>query len=188
MATKEDNKWHMYFVYAVILAIFGMVIYLVVVGQQTEDQYYLTITFRSDESGTSVIAPTYPTGANGTLKGGVNAVRDALVSKVDSLDGVNLSISGSGSWSFAAHPRLNDAGDTPDYYWSYTFPAPGEMTTNASVLEQIVNNDYDVNKFFSEASVDVQDWAAATFTDASQPVTVSIAYGNRAAATAAAVA
>lgn len=183
MATKEDNKWHMYFVYAVVLAIFGMVIYLVVVGQQTEDQYYATITFVTDESTNSVLVPAYPSGDDGTVYGGIKVVRDAFAAKMQSL-GTDINVPATGAWSFNAQPRQPATGDTPDYYWSYTFPAPSELNVKESVIKEIVENDMSVGDFFSEAPADVLEWATARFNGANGPLSVSISYGNRAAAAA----
>lgn len=177
MATKEDNKWHMYFVYAVVLAIFGMVIYLVVVNQQIEDQYYLTISFVSDDSASPNAPPTYPTGDDGNLYGGMRAVRDALVAKVDSLSDVNIDIPGLGAWSFNAVAQFKSTTDV-DYVYSYTFPAPREIFEKESALEKLISSEYNVTEFFDQASQEIRDWSTTVFA-AGTEVRGSLTYGSR---------
>jgi len=181
MATKEDNKYHMYFIYALILAIFGMVIYLVVVNQEIENQYYLTLTIVGDDSVQQIVPPTYPSGANGTLRGGMNAIRSALVSKLNTISGVNLVVPGLDYWSFNAIASFKTTADV-DYQFVYTFPAPSEITNSASALGAFVSAEYNLTQLFSESSVELQTWAAATFVGANQ-VRLSLTYGTRDSAT-----
>lgn len=177
MVGKSDTKWHMYAAYILIVAVFAMVIYLVVVGTQQDNNYYVTLSFFGDDSATDVTAPIYPVDNSGNLNGGLEVVRNALVDLANNTDNLDMNVPVTSAWSFSSPVHYKGAGGG-DYVWNYTFPFPQAMSGKNGIAEYLIDNELTVAEFFANSSDDVQTWANTVFGDAND-VRVSVTYGTR---------
>jgi hypothetical protein len=169
---NEGHKWMAYFIWAVIITIFGLVIYIIT---QNNDKYYFSLTVYQDES--TAIAPAYPDTATGTLQNGVAVFRNALVTKLDAL-GVNYKVAPVGQWKFSAAPMFLQTGETNvSYVYRYSFPCSAEMKASDSLLETTINSIGGVTALFSDAPTAESNWATTTFGDPA--VRGIVTYGSR---------
>lgn len=174
MSRNEEHKWMTYFIWAVIIAIFGMVIYMVTMDEKKEDRYWLSLNFVQDTA--SLDLPTYPTGSTGTLDEGIKVVRDAVADKVATLDDVDFNVPHQSKWKLSINPTGTSGSN--DIVYTYSFPASSELKTTSPYLNELVENTGTVGNLFNQSSDEVIAWANTTFGNASS-VIATLNYGTR---------
>ena len=179
LSKTAEHKWMTYFIWTVIIAIFGMVIYMVTVDEKKEDRYYASVIFHSANS-----APLYPPDT-GTLEGGIKKVRDAVANLVSETSDVNFKVPSHRDWHLNAVPILDNdtSGLNGGFHYFYTFPLSHTDFGDAGKLaDDFADGAFTVNNLFSYNADDLT-WATNSFTDG--PVSVNLTYGTRDSVTAA---
>jgi hypothetical protein len=174
MSKIEEHKWMTYVVWAVIIAIFGMVIYLVTMDEKKEDRYWVSLVFVQNNADLDL--PVYPNNSTGTLNGGIKTVRDAVASKVDSYTNVDFKVPHASQWKLSIAPNANT--DEFDVIYTYSFPASSEMSTTKPFLNEILDSNETVGDIFDQSSADVKSWADTVFSNAT-PIIAALNYGTR---------
>ena len=174
MSKIEEHKWMTYVVWAVIIAIFGMVIYLVTMDEKKEDRYWVSLVFF--QSNENSVLPAYPATATGTLDGGIKAVRDALAERVATYSNVDFKVPHASQWKLSG--TTVGSASAPDVIYTYSFPASSEMTTTGPLLFELLESSETVGDLFSSSAADVQTWANSIFIDDTL-INASLNYGTR---------
>jgi len=174
---REGYKWAMYFTLAVVIAIFGMVIYITVQEERQADRYYISLIF----SGNGAL-PTYPTGNTGTLNGGIKTIRDAVAAHVEADADVTFGVPAWGDWKLSVVPEIpTGGGAVTTNFFHYSFPAPSNLMNDVeTLLDNISRDGLTITQLFGAGTADLT-WAQAVPLDAN--FNVSLNYGERGDAT-----
>ncbi len=173
LSKSETHKWELYLIFAVILVIFGLVIYLVVMDEKHEDRYYGSLVFFS------ATAPTHPLSAEGTLESGIKTVRNALVKLVDATADVNFKVPHESDWKLTVSPQITTgtATSTGNLYY-YSFPVGKDVVTDVGrLVDDVISGPVAVADLFADAPAADLAWSASAFTDTD--LSVSLTYGTR---------
>lgn len=178
LSKTEDHKWMTYFIWAVIIAIFGMVIYMVTMDEKKNDRYYVSVIFHNANS-----APLYPPDT-GTLEGGVKKVRDAVANLVSETSDVNFKVPHSNSWDLNVVPVIASNSSTPSgFHYFYSFPISHTDYGDAGKLaDDFADGSFTVANLFNYNADDLT-WATNSFT--AGPVSINLTFGTRDSVTAA---
>ena len=163
---KEHHKWMYYLTFAVILVIFGLVIYQVVMQERKVDQYYLSIILEpKGHDVTTAGLPTFPSGASGTLNGGIEQVREAVATSVNDRFGQNLNVPHWSKWALNIVPSIDPTGGSlTNVSYHYTFPVSSDMMADTEfVLTNILVSTETVADLFSNTTGDAPGWADDVF-------------------------
>ncbi len=175
MKEAEHHKWQHYLMLALIVTIFGLMIYQVVMQERKVDQYYMSFVFTPLNADTT-ITPTFPTGLTGTFNGGIKEVRNALVDRVNDDALINVSVPKWSDWKVNAVPSFDPTdGSNTNMAYHYTFPVPASVLNDTKIALELVLEDATDRDGFFAGDADRLAWAQATF---DPDINVSLTYGT----------
>jgi hypothetical protein len=170
---KEGYKWAMYFTLAVVLAIFGMVIYITVQEQSHNDRYWVNMVFSGNGG-----LPTFPTGNTGTLNGGIRTIRDAVSALIENDVDVTFKVPAWGDWKLTIVPEIpTGGGAVTTNFFIYSFQAPSNLLNDVeTILDNISRDAMTTTDLFGAGSTDLT-WANAVPLDAN--INATLTFGTR---------
>lgn len=165
MKEAEHQRWQHYLILAVVLTIFGLMIYQVVMQEQKVDQYYVSVILAPTDNDITGGLPTYPMGASGTLNGGIRRVRDAVASVVAADTSFNMHIPHWSKWKLNVVPVIDPTTHAlTGANYHYTFPIRSAVLDDtATILDIILANSQTVTDLFINEATEVKTWATDTF-------------------------
>ena len=166
MKEVEHHRWQHYLLLAMVITIFGLMIYQVVMQEQKVDRYYISVVlapFGNDV--TTAGLPTYPTGAAGNLNGGVQRVRDAVASVVAADSNNSMYVPHWSKWKLNVVPVVDPTTHTLNgVNYHYTFPIRSAVLDDTTtLLDTILANSQTITQLFANETTGDQTWATATF-------------------------
>lgn len=170
---NKENRWTYYFLLALIIVIFGLVIYLTVLGENKSDKYYYTIIFSAkDQTGGDIRYPDNDT--SGTLEGVVKEVANYAGYYFSS----NINVPDWSRWTMNIIPDINPAnGNITNVFYHFSFPINQSQFRSPDMtgrMSDISNGTLTLGDIFN--TDESLTWAQTFFAD---PVSGTITYGDR---------
>lgn len=172
----EHHKLISYFILALIIAVFGLVVYQVVMQEQKVDQYYVTVSLSALSQDPTTGPPVYPVGPDGTIDGGIKQVRDSIQQVAS--NSPNFKIPHESKWKLNVVPVINEAnGSIANVYYHYTFPVStflvSRSVNQSNNFSSLLGTDSTLASFF--VGSEKLTWAQNFFDD---NATMNLTYGT----------
>jgi len=173
----EHHKWTWYLMVAVILTIFGLMIYQVVMQEQKVEQYYVTVVLAPAGQDVTGGLPVYPADATGTINAGIQQVRNAVNDLVDATSGVNMKVPHWSKWKLNMMPVIDPTDQTlVSVNYHYTFPVASSILGDTeNIMDLVLRDSASITTLFGAASTTRGAWAVAVF---DTEVHASLTYGT----------
>lgn len=171
----EHNIFLSYLMLAIVIVIFGLMIYQVIMQEDKSDQYYFTLKFSALSQDPSSGPPVYPLGNSGTLNEGIKLVRDSFRTLALTDPDLDFNIPHWSEWKINIVPVIDETdGSVANTYYQYTFPVSSKSTTKPEVLlNSVLGDSLTLSVLFSNTP-DLA-WAQTYFDD---NVSSSLTYGT----------
>jgi len=181
MENAMNHRWMKLFIYALIAAVFGMVIYLVVKAEQDPERYMVNIAIGlgTGEAPANDSENNY-SGENATLEKGMETVRNALKTFLgDSANATKygqLAVPDVSEWRMAIKYDSSHSLGAPIVV--YSFPSDSSVTDANSFVKKFVPayGPFTSTGLFSSSDPAIQKWELDVFSGS--PVSVGITYGT----------